>query len=162
MFAWSIVRLGRSGLAFGWRLTAGVGAFFAVAIGAHALSTPLAGVSIPAGVIISTIRVAVLAVSMALYAVSQATLPRVAFTLMAAGALSNAASYAYPPFAVVDFLVVPLAPLAGLIGRTATVAGEATVGVINLADVYLFLFALVLLAWPTVAVVTRARRAVAA
>jgi lipoprotein signal peptidase len=82
-------------------------------------------------------------------------LPRTAFTLLAAGALANAASSLYPPFEVIDFLVVPLQPvvgfLAGLSGRTSALAGDANMGVINLADVYLFFVPLLLLAWPLAA-----------
>lgn len=159
IFAFTVLRLGASRLAFGWRVLAGTAVFFAVATAAQAAATPFARVEIPADIIIASIRTAALAVSVAFYLASSAALPRAAFTLLAAGALANAASYAYPPFQVVDFLVVPLQPVvgffAGLVGRSATLAGDANVGVINFADVYIFLVPLLLLAWPLAALGNR-------
>ena len=153
VFALAILRLGVSSLGFGWRVLAGTAVFFAVAFAAQAAAIPLAYLTLPAEVIVTTIRVAALAVSLAFYTASTAPLPRAAFTLFAAGALSNAASYTYPPFEVVDFLMVPIQPLIGLLGS----GGEATVGVINLADMYLLAFPLLLLAWPPAALFLRTR-----
>jgi lipoprotein signal peptidase len=158
LFALVIVQLGASGLSFAWRLAGGVLTFFAVAFAAETVAVPLSDLTLPAEWIVTTIRAAVLAVSVALYAASRAPLPRVAFTLLAAGAIANAASSLYPPFEVVDFLLVPLDPLHALVGSDAASSG-AEVGVINLADVYLFAFPVVLLAWPAVAGVRRARSA---
>ncbi len=149
VFAYAIVRLGRSSLAFGWRLLAGAAVFVGVAIGAHALSLPLRGVDVPADVLVPFIRFAALTVSVALYVASTACIPRAAFTLFAAGALSNAASYAYPPYEVVDFLMVPAQPFLAAFGAEAV--QTSTVGVVNLADLYLFAVPLVLLLWPLAA-----------
>lgn len=157
VFAMVIVQLGFSSMLFLWRLVAGGGVFLAVAFAAQTLAVPFAGVDLPANWLIATIRIAVLAVSVAFYAASRARMPRLAFTLLAAGALSNSASHLYPPFEVVDFVMVPLAPLLRLFGAGPSLSGEADVGVINFADVYLFLFPLVLLAWPLVAMVRRIR-----
>lgn len=158
LFAITIVRLGSSSLAFGWRVVAGTLVFFAVASAAQALAAPLAHLELPARLVVATIRFAALAVSLAFYAASSAALPRAAFTLLAAGALANAASYAYPPFEVVDFVMVPLQPLFALFGREAIADGSA-VGVVNLADMYLFAVPMVLLAWPASALLERMRRA---
>ncbi|MFN2425734.1 MAG: hypothetical protein ABR587_04745 [Candidatus Binatia bacterium] len=154
VFALAILRLGTSGLAFGWRVLAGTAVFFGVALAAQAVSVPFAHVALPAQVIVMTIRLAALAVSVAFYAASIAAWPRAAFTLFAAGALGNTASYAYPPFAVIDFLMVPIEPLLALAGR----GGESLVGVVNMADLYLFTFPVVLMAWPIAALVVRAGR----
>jgi len=93
----------------------------------------------------------VLAVSLAFYFASSAPFARAAFTLLAAGALANAASYAYPPYEVVDFLMVPLRPFIEV--------PEESVGVINFADIYLFAFPFVLAVWPATALYGRTRRA---
>lgn len=152
-FSFAIVRLGRSSLAFGWRLAAGTTVFFGVAIAAHVLSLPLRGFQMPAEVIVPFIRFAALTVSVAFYAASTALVPRTAFTLFAAGALSNSASYTYPPYEVVDFLMVPIQPLLAALGSAE--ASASTVGVVNLADLYLFTVPLVLAAWPVAALLRR-------
>lgn len=139
-----IVRLASSGLSFAWRLLIGTGAFFAVAFAAQAAGVALAGVAAPPELVVVSIRLAALAVSLALYAASSSPLARAAFTLFAAGGLANAVSFLYPPFEVVDFLVVPIAPVLVALGRPGA---EATVGVVNVADLYVFLFPFVLLAW---------------
>jgi len=157
-FALVVHRLGSSSLAFGRRLFAGTLVFFAVAFAAQTLAKPFAEVSLPVDTIVSTIRLAVLMLALAFYSASSAPLPRAAFTLLAAGALANALSYTYPPFEVVDFLVVPLAPLGALLGSGAAMAGDTAVGVINLADLYVFAFPLLLLAWPPLAALRRLRR----
>lgn len=154
VFSYSIVRLARTSLGFGWRFLAGAGVFLGVALGAHALAVPLRGIDVPADLIVPFIRFAALTVSVALYVASTALMPRAAFTLFAAGALSNAASYTYPPFEVVDFLMIPIQPFLGVLGPGA--ASESTVGVVNLADLYLFAVPFVLLAWPLAALVRRA------
>ncbi len=158
VFAFAVVRLGGSALAFGWRVLAGTAIFLAIAFIARTVAIPLAHLEFPADLIVATIRFAALTVSIAFYAASSAPLPRAAFTLLAAGALANAASYTYPPFEVVDFVLVPLQPLAALFGKGAATVGASTMGVINLADVYLFVVPLLLLAWPASALVGRARR----
>jgi lipoprotein signal peptidase len=157
VFAFAVHRLGASALALGWRVAAGVGVFFGVAFAAQTLALPLAHVKLPPDMIVATIRIAVLAVTLSLYSASRALLPRAAFTLLAAGALGNGASYFYPPYQVVDFLMVPLEPFAPLLGRSAQPGGGNAVGVINLADIYLFTFPLLLLAWPLCALLRRLR-----
>ena len=149
VFACAIVRLSASSIAFGWQVLAGFLVFLTVAFAAQTVAAPLSDISLPANMIVATIRLAVLAVSLAFYFASTAPLARAAFTLLAAGSLANAASYIYPPYEVVDFLMVPL----------GSVSDGSTVGVINLADIYLFLFPLVLLAWPASVLVLRLRTA---
>lgn len=157
VFAIAIVRLASSSLSFAWQVFAGVLVFLAVAFGAQTIAVPLAHLShsahgaLPADVIVATIRFAVLAVSLAFYFASSAPLARAAFTLLAAGSLANALSYAYPPYEVVDFLMIPLRPFVAV--------SDGSVGVINFADVYLFAFPLLLVAWPATALVGRSRRA---
>ncbi|HEY2773331.1 MAG TPA: hypothetical protein VGK20_04675 [Candidatus Binatia bacterium] len=158
LFAFSVVRLASSRLGFGARVGAGTAVFFAVAFFAQAVSAPLSHLAVPTELIVATIRCAVLAVTIAFYAASRVPLARGAFTLLAAGALANAASYAYPPFAVVDFLTIPVEPLAALLGRSQLVAGQTSVGVINLADLYLFGFPLALAAWPAAHLMSAGRR----
>jgi len=150
-FALAIVRLSASSLAFGWQIVAGLGVFLSVAFGAQTFAVPLRHLTIPADTIVATIRLAVLAVSLAFYFASSAPLPRAAFTLLAAGSLANALSYAYPPYAVVDFLMIPLKPFVEV--------SDGSVGVINVADVYLFAFPLLLVLWPASVLVARTRRA---
>jgi len=160
VFALVILRLGASSLGFGWRVLAGTAVFMGVAFAAQAVAIPLAHLTLPADVIVMTIRMAALTVSLAFYAASTAPLPRAAFTFFAAGALANALSYTYPPFDVVDFLMVPIQPVLGLLGGSPEAVSESTVGVINLADLYLFAFPLLLLAWPPSALFLRTRRLV--
>ena len=119
---------------------------------------PFAHVAIPTDIIVATIRMAALAVSVAFYLASRAPLPRTAFTLLAAGAMANAASYTYPPFEVVDFVMIPLQPLVGLLGNSAPLTGDATMGIINFADLYLFVVPLVLVAWPASVLLGLGRR----
>lgn len=152
-----IVRLGVSTLPFGWRFLAGTAAFFAVAIAAPAAAIPFSGLTLPAETIVMTIRSAALAVAVALYAASTAPMPRIAFTFVAAGALANAASYAYPPFEVVDFLMVPIQPVLALLGSRVGEVSKTTVGVVNMADLYLLTFPLLLAAWPASALLARVR-----
>jgi lipoprotein signal peptidase len=156
-FAFAVHRLAASSLGFGSRVLAGAAVFLGIAFAAQTIAMPLAHLAVPADVLVATIRFAVLVVSVAFYAASSAPLPRAAFTLLAAGALANAASYAYPPFKVVDFVMVPLQPLLGMLGKSTTLGGDASVGVINLADLYLFTFPLPLLAWPLSVLLGRAR-----
>lgn len=151
LFALLVLRLGNSSLGFAWRIAIGTLAFFVVAFAAQAVQIPFAHVTMPANAIVMTIRMAALTVALAFYAVSSAPVPRVAFTLFAAGALGNAASYTYPPFEVIDFLMIPIEPVFALIGKS----GEAMVGVINLADLYIFTFPLLLLAWVPAALLQR-------
>lgn len=159
VFALAVYRLGVSALGFGWKLLCGVAVFFAVAFAAeNAVALP-AHLSMPPHLMIGMIRASVLAVSLAFYAASTALVPRLAFTLLAAGAVANAASYAYPPFEVVDFVMVPLHPFVGLLARGADASGPDSFGVINLADLYLFVFPLALLAWPPSALFRVARAA---
>lgn len=152
VFSRVVYGLGRSSLAFGWRLLAGFFAFAMVALLAELVSAPLADVQVATSVVVASIRFAVVVMSVAFYAASRAPWPRAAFLLLAGGSLSNAASYLYPPYNVVDFLVVPLQPLMERLGDAPAVAaaGPASgmVGVINLADLYLFAFPFVVLAWP--------------
>lgn len=159
VFAYAVYRLGASSLGFGWKLLSGLAVFFAVAFAAQNIALPLAHLTMPPNLIIGMIRVAVLVVSLAFYAASNAPVPRIAFTLLAAGALANAASYAYPPFEVVDFVMVPLQPFAELFSRGGDVSDPGAFGVINLADMYLFVFPLLLLAWPPSALFRLARGA---
>lgn len=159
VFAHVIVRLGESKLAFGWRVVMGTAVFLAVAFLSEGLAKPLSHISMPSDVVVMTIRLAALLVAVAFYSVSRAPMPTLVFTFFAAGALSNAASYLYPPFEVVDFLMVPIQPLLSVLGSNAS--PETTVGVINLADLYLFTVPFLVLAWPLVAVVSRLRRRLA-
>lgn len=145
VFAFAIHRLGSSSFGLGRRLALGTAVFFAVACAAQAAAPLLAPLPLSTEAVVASIRAAALVVSIAFYAASQAPLPRAAFTLLAAGALANSASHAYPPFEVVDFLMVPAGPVLDLFGRDAAAGTEA---VINLADIYVFLVPLVLLAWP--------------
>jgi len=158
VLALTILRLAATGLSFGWRVAAGTAVFLGVACAAEAASAVLPAIVVPADVLVATIRAAALLLALAFYAASRAPRARAPFLLLAAGALANAASSAYPPFAVVDFLVVPLAPLASLVGGHVGALGEDTVGVINLADVCLFVFPLLLLAWPFAAFASSMRR----
>ncbi len=160
VFAHVIVRLGDSSLAFGWRLLMGGAVFLFVAFLAQGLARPLSHISMPADVVVMTIRLAALLVAVAFYSVSRAPMPRLLFTMFAAGALSNGASYLYPPFEVIDFLMVPIGPFLGMLGPGAS--AETTVGVVNLADLYLFTVPFLLLAWPPVALALRLRRRAAA
>ncbi|HYC01275.1 MAG TPA: signal peptidase II [Candidatus Limnocylindrales bacterium] len=128
--------LGSVELQFWLRLVAGLTVFFAIATAAEFAAKPMADVSADPAVVVTSIRGAALVLSLALYAVSRAPLPRLAFTLLAGGALANALSYAYPPFEVVDFLRIPLP------GR------DDVYGVVNLADVYVLAFVVVAMAWP--------------
>ncbi|MCA1807101.1 MAG: hypothetical protein LC687_04540 [Actinobacteria bacterium] len=155
VFAFAIHRLGASGLGLGRRLAVGTAVFFAVACAAQGAAPLLPPFSLPAEAVVASIRGAALVVSVAFYAASQAPFPRAAFTLLAAGALANSASHAYPPFEVVDFLMVPAGPVLALFGRGREAGAESVVGVINLADIYVFLSPLVLLAWPLAALVRR-------
>ncbi|HXC49819.1 MAG TPA: signal peptidase II [Candidatus Limnocylindrales bacterium] len=148
VFAGAIVRLSASSIAFGWQVFAGLLVFLGVAFAAQAIAAPLSHIPLPASMIVATIRLAVLAVSLAFYFASSAPIARAAFTLLAAGSLSNAVSYVYPPYEVVDFLIVPLGSL----------SDGASFGVINFADIYLFLFPLMLLAWPASALISRRLR----
>jgi len=157
LFAIVVVRLGASTLGLGWRMLAGTMVFFAVALAAPAAAIPFAGLELPAEAIVMTIRMAALAVSVAFYVASTATMPRTAFAFLAAGALGNAVSHTYPPFEVVDFLMVPIQRLLALLGGRAGEVSETTVGVVNMADLYLFSFPLLLAAWPASALLMRAR-----
>lgn len=156
--AWGVLRLAESGLGFGRRMAVGTAAFFGIAFLAEAGEAALPGVDVPAGLLIPSIRVAALMLALALYGASRVPRSRLPFTLLAAGALANAASSLYPPFDVVDFLVVPLAPLASLLGNSPAIGSDSTVGVINLADVYLFAFPFALVAWPVAFALSRAGR----
>jgi lipoprotein signal peptidase len=151
LFAHVIVRLGETTLAFGWRFVLGTVAFLAVAFLSEGLAKPLSHISMPIDVVVMTIRLAALVVAVAFYSVSYAPMPRLIFTFFAAGALSNAASYLYPPFEVIDFLMVPIGPFLAVLGSGAS--AETTIGVINLADLYLFTVPFLLLAWPPAALV---------
>lgn len=155
LFALAVHRLGSSGFGLGPRLALGTAAFFAVACAAQAAAPLLAPLALPTEAVVVSIRGAALVVSVAFYAASQAPVPRAAFTLLAAGALANSASHAYPPFEVVDFLVVPAGPVLELFGKGGAAGTEAVVGVINLADIYVFLSPVVLLAWPLAALAFR-------
>lgn len=160
LFAVVVLRLGASTLGLGWRVLTGTMVFLAIAFAAQAIAVPFAHLTLPADVIVVTIRVAALAVSVAFYAASTAPIPRAAFTFVAAGALANAASYAYPPFEVIDFLMVPIQPVLALLGSAAGAASggtEGVVGVINMADLYLLVFPLLLAAWPPLALLRRSR-----
>ena len=157
-FALVVQRLGVSSLRVGWRVLVGLMAFFAVAVAAETVALPLADVRVPATILVSILRLAVLAVTLAFYAVMTAPLPRVAFTLLAAGALGNSLSFLYPPFAVVDFLILPLTFAMPLLGVWAAGSPDDIAGVINMADVYLFLFPFLVLAWPVSALVRAGRR----
>ena len=152
VFACSIVRLSASSIAFGWQVFAGLLVFLGVAFAAQAIAAPLSHIPLPASMIVATIRLAVLAVSLAFYFASSAPIARAAFTLLAAGSLSNAVSYIYPPYEVVDFLMVPLSPF-------GSISDGSSVGVINFADIYLFLFPFVLVAWPLSKLFVRTRAA---
>lgn len=152
LFAAVILRLSASSIAFGWQVFAGLLIFLAIAFLTETLAASVSHVALPAGVIVGTIRLAVLTVSLAFYFASSSPSARAPFTLLAAGALANAASYVYPPYTVVDFLMIPLEAF-------SAAADSTSVGVINLADVYLFLFPLLLLAWPATALVRRTRAA---
>jgi len=156
VFAHVIVKLGESNLAFGWRLLMGTAVFLAVAVLSEGLAQPLSHISMPTDVVVMTIRLAALVVAVAFYSVSRAPMPLLMFTFFAAGALSNAASYLYPPFEVIDFLVVPISLLLGML--RPGVSAETTVGVINFADLYLFTVPFLLLAWPPAAVLGYLRR----
>jgi lipoprotein signal peptidase len=156
LFAHVIVKLGNSTLAFGWRFLMGLAVFLAVAFLAEGLARPLSHISMPLDVVVMTIRLAALLVAVAFYSVSRAPMPRLIFTFFAAGALSNAASYLYPPFEVIDFLVVPISPFLALLGPGAS--AETTVGVINLADLYLFTVPFLVAAWPPAALFRCFRR----
>lgn len=158
VLAASILRLASTRRSFGRRVALGAAVFLGVAFAAEAGSEVLPAVPFPADVVVTTIRVAALALALAFYAASRAAGARAAFTLLAAGAVANAASALYPPFSVVDFLVVPLAPLSFLMGRHGAGFDASTVGVVNLADLYLFAFPLALAAWPLAAAARRARR----
>ena len=149
VFAHVIVRLGESSLAFGWRLLMGIGVFLAVAFLSEGLAKPLSHISMPLDMVVMTIRLAALVVAVAFYSVSRAPMPRLVFTFFAAGALSNAFSYLYPPFEVIDFLMVPIGPLLAVFAPNAS--PETTVGVINMADLYLFTVPFLVLAWPPLA-----------
>jgi lipoprotein signal peptidase len=152
LFAALVLCLSAFSIAFAWRLVAGAVVFLAIAFAAQSLAAPLAHIELPASLTVASIRVAVLAVGLAFYLASSAPFARAAFSLLAAGSLANAASFVYPPYAVIDFLVVPL----DLFG---VASGEDTVGVINLADVYLIAFPLLLVAWPVGAIARRMRSA---
>lgn len=156
VFAHMIVRLGESSLAFGWRFVMGLGVFLAVAFLSEGLAKPLSHISMPLDVVVMTIRLAALVVAVAFYSVSRAPMPRLIFTFFAAGALSNSASYLYPPFEVIDFLVVPIGPFLEAFGSGAS--AETTVGVINMADLYLFTVPFLVVAWPPVGMFRFARR----
>lgn len=156
LFAHVIVRLGETTLAFGWRFVLGTVAFLAVAFLSEGLAKPLSHISMPIDVVVMTIRLAALVVAVAFYSVSYAPMPRLIFTFFAAGALSNAASYLYPPFEVIDFLMVPIGPFLAALGSGAS--AETTIGVVNLADLYLFTVPFLLLAWPPAAIVRFLRR----
>jgi lipoprotein signal peptidase len=156
VFAHVIVRLGESSLAFGWRFLMGLGVFLAVAFLSEGLAKPLSHISMPLDVVVMTIRLAALVVAVAFYSVSQAPMPRLIFTFFAAGALSNSASYLYPPFEVIDFLMVPIGPVLAALGEGA--AAETKVGVINMADLYLFAVPFLVAAWLPVGMFRFARR----
>jgi lipoprotein signal peptidase len=156
VFAHVIVRLGESRLAFGWRLVMGTAVFLVVAFLSEGFAKPLSHISMPSDVVVMTIRLAALVVAVAFYSVSRAPMPTLVFTFFAAGALSNAASFLYPPFEVIDFLVVPIGPILDVLGSSEP--GASMRGVINLADLYLFTVPLLVLAWPPVALVSRLRR----
>lgn len=159
-FAFIVVRIGLSGLGFAARLGLGTAAFFAIATAAEMGARPLAGLLVPADLVVASIRFAALAVAVALYCACRAPWPRAAFTLLAAGALANNASYVYPPFEVVDFVMVPVGPLLSLLGNTPD-PGGADMGVINLADMYVAFFPALLLLWPPAVVFGRLRGAFA-
>lgn len=150
-----VLRLGRSRAGFGARVAMGAAAFGVVAVVARAVSLPFADQDLPAGWVVPAIRASVLLLAVSLYAASRAPRPRAAFTLLAAGALANAASSLYPPFEVIDFLIVPLAPFLPLLGAADSTSGADAIGVINVADLYLFAFPFALLAWPVLAVLRR-------
>jgi lipoprotein signal peptidase len=156
LFAHVIVRLGETSLAFGWRFVVGTGVFLAVAFLSEALAKPLSHISMPLDVVVMTIRLAALVVAIAFYSVSRAPMPSIIFTFFAAGALANAASYLYPPFEVIDFLMVPIGPLLAVLDPGAS--AETTRGVINLADLYLFTVPFLLAAWPPLALLRFVRR----
>jgi lipoprotein signal peptidase len=159
-FAVIVVRIGLSGMGFAARLGLGTFAFFAIATAAEVGARPLAGLAVPADLVVPSIRFAALAVAVALYSACRAPWPRAAFTLLAAGALANNASYVYPPFEVVDFVMVPVAPLLRLLGN-APDPGGGDMGVINLADMYVAIFPALLLLWPPAVVFGRLRGAFA-
>ena len=141
-----IVWLGSVALPFWLKLTAGLAVFFAIATAAELVAKPMAHLSADPAVVVMSIRGSALVLSVALYAVSRAPLPRLAFTLLAAGALSNGISYLYPPYEVVDFLRLPVPGRADLYG------------VVNLADIYVLAFVAVALAWPVLALIARMRQ----
>lgn len=132
-------RLDAYGLSFPLRLVCGTVIFFAVATVIQIAASPFAAVALPPDFVISAIRGSALVLSLALYSVSRSAMGAAVFTLLSAGSVANALSYAYPPFEVIDFLKVPLPGRADLFG------------VINVADVYVALFAMGFLAWPLVA-----------
>ena len=128
-------------LPFAVRTIAGVVIFFVVANVIQLLAQPFAHVALPPDLVIYAIRIAALVVSLSFYSVSRAALPCAIFTLLSAGSLANAVSYAYPPFEVIDFLRVPLP------GR------DHAFGVLNLADVYIALSLAMGLLWPLIALI---------
>lgn len=132
-------RLARMGLSFPVRVLAGSVAFVVVANVVQFVSRPFANVALPPEPVIYAIRTAALVVSLALYSVSHAPVPSAVFTLLGAGSVANAASYAYPPFEVIDFVRIPL-------------PGQPDAfGVLNLADVYIALSIALALVWPLIA-----------
>jgi lipoprotein signal peptidase len=155
VLAGAVLALARTRWSFAKRVVVATVVFFAVAIGAEAGSVFFDGGTVPASTIVATIRAAVLILALSLYAASRARRSRAPMRLLAAGALANAASSAYPPYEVVDFLMVPLAPLSGWLAPRADL--DATVGVVNLADLYLFAFPLLLASWPLAALATLLR-----
>jgi lipoprotein signal peptidase len=155
VFAAVIYRLGQSSLTFGWRVVMGTAVFLFVAFAAQAFAKPLSHITMPSDVVVMTIRLAALMVAIAFYAVARSPMPRAIFTMFAAGALSNALSYTYPPFEVVDFLMVPIQPFLSMLGPG--VSAETTVGVINFADLYLFTVPFLVALWMPAALFLRWR-----
>jgi len=138
--------LSASGLAFGWRLLLGAIAFLIVSLFVEVLAKPLAGWNVGGEWVVPVLRASALLLAVALYVASRAGFPRLAFGLLAAGALGNTASRLYPPYEVVDFLMVPLAPFARLAGQEV---GEDLHAILNVADLYVLAFPVVLAAWPS-------------
>lgn len=157
VLALCIMRLAATRLSFGRRVLVAMAVFLGVSFVAEAGSAAFGDLLLPAPFVVASIRAAVLVVAVALYAASRVPRARAPLRLLAAGALANAASSAYPPYEVVDFLMVPLAPVATLLGRGVDVGGAGAVGVVNLADLYLFAVPMLLAVWPLAALASRLR-----
>lgn len=147
-----VAALSRTRFPFAVRCTLGVASFLAVAEGARLFGERWTGAAFEPHAVVYGVRAASLAVCVTLYGASRSTWPRAAFALLAAGALGNALSYLYPPFGVVDFLLVPVAPVLLALGAEGH---DETFGVINLADLYVVGFALAVVLWPLAAALRR-------